>query len=93
LGAAVVPRTALLVYAGCRAFGLLHSRLLDVSLHLAVQVTRLRCRGRVHGSEQRRCCNELLARARWHVRIVDVEVGVDTLTGLVAQLAHTFAAR
>jgi hypothetical protein len=29
LGAAVVPRADLLAYAGCRAFGLLHDRLLD----------------------------------------------------------------
>jgi hypothetical protein len=36
LGATVVPRTALLAYAGCRAFGLLHGRLLDESLLLTL---------------------------------------------------------
>jgi hypothetical protein len=36
LGAAVVPHNALLAYVGCRAFGLLHGRLLDESLRLAV---------------------------------------------------------
>jgi hypothetical protein len=36
LSATVVPRTALLAYAGCRAFGLLYGRLLDESLCLAV---------------------------------------------------------
>jgi hypothetical protein len=44
LGAAVVPRTALLAYAGCRAFGLLHGCLLDESLCLW-------CRFRVAGVE------------------------------------------
>jgi hypothetical protein len=93
LGTAVVPRTALLAYAGCRAFGLLHGHLLDECLHLTMQVTRLGCRGRGHGSEQRRCYDELLARARWRIRVVDVEFCVDTLAGLVAELAHVFAAR
>jgi hypothetical protein len=36
LGATVVLRTALLAYAGRRAFGLLHGRLLDELLRLAV---------------------------------------------------------
>jgi hypothetical protein len=36
LGAAVILRTALLVYARCRAFGMLHGRLLDEGLRLAV---------------------------------------------------------
>jgi hypothetical protein len=40
-----------------------------------VQVTRLGCRGRGHGSEQGRCRNELLASAWSHVRVVDVKVG------------------
>jgi hypothetical protein len=42
LGAAIVPRAALLAYAGDRAFGLLHGCLLDEHLRLAVQVSRLR---------------------------------------------------
>jgi hypothetical protein len=41
LHTAVVPRTALLANAGRRAFGLLHGRLLDERLCLAVQVQRL----------------------------------------------------
>jgi hypothetical protein len=36
LGAAIVSRTALLAYAGCRALSLLHGLLLDERLHLAV---------------------------------------------------------
>jgi hypothetical protein len=36
LSVVVVPCTALLAYAGCRAFDLLHGRLLDESLRLAV---------------------------------------------------------
>jgi hypothetical protein len=80
LGTTVVPRTALLAYAGCRAFGLLHDRLLDEGLRLAMQVTRLGCRGCRHGSEQRCCYNELLTRAQWRVRVIDV----DTPVGLLA---------
>jgi hypothetical protein len=49
-----------------------------------VQVTGFGCRGREHGSEQRCRCNELLNHARRCVRVVDVEVGVDTLAGLLA---------
>jgi hypothetical protein len=44
LGTAVVPRTALLAYAGRRAFGLLHARLLDKRL-------ASRCRFRASGVE------------------------------------------
>jgi hypothetical protein len=62
----------------------LHGCLLDEGLRLAVQVMRLGRRGRGHGSEKRRCCNELLTRARRHVWVVNIEVGVDTLTGLLA---------
>jgi hypothetical protein len=36
LGAAVILRAALLAYAGRQAFGLLHGRLLDERLRLAV---------------------------------------------------------
>jgi hypothetical protein len=46
LSAAVVPRAGLMAYAGCRAFSLLHNRLLDEGMRLAVQVACLRCRGR-----------------------------------------------
>jgi hypothetical protein len=60
LGAAVILRAALLAYAGCRAFGHLHGRLLDESLRLAVQVSRFGRRGRGPGPEQRRSCDELL---------------------------------
>jgi hypothetical protein len=41
LGTIVIPHTALLAYAGRRAFGLLHSLLLDKRLCLVVQVSRL----------------------------------------------------
>jgi hypothetical protein len=84
LGAAVVPRTALLVYARRQALGLLHGRLLDESLRLVVQVSHLGRRGRGHGPEQRRSCDELLTRAWWRVWVVDIEVGVDALMGLLA---------
>jgi hypothetical protein len=45
LGAAVVPRPAQLAYAGCQAFSLLHGRLLNERLRLAVQVPHLGRRG------------------------------------------------
>jgi hypothetical protein len=63
LSTAVVPLVALLTYVRCRAFGLLHGRLLDEGLHLAVQVTNLECQGRGHGSEQRCYRNEILTHA------------------------------
>jgi hypothetical protein len=84
LGAVVIPRTALLAYAGRRAFGLLHDRVLDGRLRLAVQVSRLGRRGCGYGPEQRHGYDELLACARWRVWVVDVEVGVDALAGLLA---------
>jgi hypothetical protein len=71
----------------------LYGRLLDERLRLAVQVSHLgrrRCGLRL---EQRRSCDQHLAYARWHVWVVDVEVGVDALAGLFAQLTHTFAVR
>jgi hypothetical protein len=34
-----------------------------------------------------------MARSRRHVRIVDVEVSIDVVTRLPAQLAHVFAVR
>jgi hypothetical protein len=40
LRAVVAPRVALLANAGRQAFGLLHGRLLDECLRLAVQVLR-----------------------------------------------------
>jgi predicted Co/Zn/Cd cation transporter (cation efflux family) len=46
LSTAVILHAALMAYVGCRAFDLLHGRLLDDGLRLAVQVTRLKCRGR-----------------------------------------------
>jgi hypothetical protein len=71
----------------------LHDRLLDERLRLAMQVLRLSCQGSGHGLQQRRGCDELLARSRGRVQVVDVEVGVDALAGLPAQLARAFAAR
>jgi hypothetical protein len=59
----------------------------------ASQCRFLERRGHGHGSEQRRCYDELLTRAQWSVWVVDIEVGVDALAGLLAQLAHVFAAR
>jgi hypothetical protein len=73
-----------MAYAGHRALGLLHGRLLDEGLRLAAQVSCLRCRGFGHGPEQRHCCDELLAWSQQCVLVVDVEVGVDALTGLLA---------
>jgi hypothetical protein len=93
LRVAVISRAALVANEGRRAFDLLHGRLLDERLRLAMQVLRLECRGSGHGSEQRRGCDELLARSRGRVRVVDVEVGVDALAGLPAQLALAFATR
>jgi hypothetical protein len=81
---AVVPRTGLMAYAGRRALCLLHGRLLDEGMHLATQVVSLRCRGFGHGPEQRCCCDELLACSQRCVRVVDIEVGIDTLVGLPA---------
>jgi hypothetical protein len=93
LRAPVIPRTPLLADAGRRAFGLLDDRLLDKRLRLAVQVPRLGHRGGGHGPQQRRSCDELLARSRGFAWIVDVEVGVDAIAGLSAQLACAFATR
>jgi hypothetical protein len=67
--------------------------LLDERLRLAVQVPRLGRRGGGHGPQQRRGGNELLACSRGRVRVVDVEVSVDAIAGLSAQLACSFAAR
>jgi hypothetical protein len=71
----------------------LHGRLLDERLRLAVQVMCLGRRGGGHGPQQRRGCNELLTRSQGHVRVVDVEVSIDALEGLLAQLARAFTAR
>jgi hypothetical protein len=62
----------------------LHGHLLDESLRLTVQVSHLKRRGRGHGPGQRRSRDELLARARWCVWIIYIEVGVDVLVGLLA---------
>jgi hypothetical protein len=61
-------------------------------LRLVVQVPRLGHRGGEHGPQQRRGSNELLACSRGLSRIVDVEVSVDAVTGLSAQLAYAFFA-
>jgi hypothetical protein len=76
-----------------QAFGLLDGRLLDECMHLTVQVSRLRCRGGRHGPQQRCGGDELLARPRRRVRVIDVEVSVDAVTGLFAQLPRAFVAR
>jgi hypothetical protein len=58
-----------------------------------------RCRFRAsgveggHGPQQHCGSNELLARSRQRIRVVDVEVGVDAFTGLPAQFTRAFAAR
>jgi hypothetical protein len=67
--------------------------LLDERLCLAVQVLRLGRRWGGHGPQQRHDCDELLARSRGSVQIIDVVVGVDALTGLLAQLACAFSVR
>jgi hypothetical protein len=84
LSIVVVPRAGLMAYVGHRAFGMLHSRLLDEGLRLMAQVACLGRREFGHGLEQHRCCDELLACSRWCVRIVDIEVSVDALAGLLA---------
>jgi hypothetical protein len=71
----------------------LDGRLLDKRLRLAVQVSCLGRRGGGHGPQQRRGSYELLARSRGRARIVDIEVGVDAIAGLSAQLARAFATR
>jgi hypothetical protein len=71
----------------------LDGRLLDEHLHLMVQVSRLRRRGGWHGPQQRCGGNKLLARSRRRVWVVGVEVGVDAVAGLYAQLPRAFAAR
>jgi hypothetical protein len=78
--------------AGRRAFGLLDGRLLDECLRFAVQVPRFRRREGGHGPQQCRGSDELLARSWGHVWIIDVEVSVDAIAGLPAQLTRTFAA-
>jgi hypothetical protein len=67
--------------------------LLDERLRLTVQVSRLGCRGGGHGPQQRRGGNELLARSRRCFWVVDVELGVNAVAGLYAQLTRAFAAR
>jgi hypothetical protein len=89
----IVPRTPLLADAGRRALVLLDGRLLDECLHLVVQVPRLGRRGGGHGPQQRRGGDELLARSRGRVWIVDIEVSVDTITSFPAQLTRVFATR
>jgi hypothetical protein len=93
LRAPIVPRVSLLTDAGRRALGLLDGRLLDERLRLAVQVPRLGCRGGRHGPQQRCSGNELLARSRRRIRVVDVEVGINVVAGLYAQLTRAFDTR
>jgi hypothetical protein len=89
---AVALRVGLMAYAGHGALGLLHDRLFDKGLRLAAQVACFRRRWFGHGSEQRCHCDELLTCPGRRVRVVDVEVGIDALTGLPARLSHVFAA-
>jgi hypothetical protein len=93
LRAPIVPHATLLADAGRRAFGLLDGRLLDECLRLAVQVPRLGCRRGGHGPQQCRGGDELLARSWGRVWIVNIEVGVDAVASLSAQLARAFATR
>jgi hypothetical protein len=46
-----------------------------------------------HGPQQRRGGDELLARSWRCIRVVDVEIGIDAIAGLYAQLTRAFAAR
>jgi hypothetical protein len=71
----------------------LDGRLLDECLHLTVQVSRLGHRGGWNGPQQRCGGDKLLARPWRRVRVVDIEVGVDAIAGLYAQLPRAFAAR
>jgi hypothetical protein len=71
----------------------LDGRLLDERLRLAVHVPRFGCRRGGHGPQQCRGGDDLLARSRGRVWIVDVEVGVDAVAGLSAQFTRAFAAR
>jgi hypothetical protein len=71
----------------------LDGRFLDERLRLAVQVPRLGCRRGGHGPQQCRGGDEILARSRGRVCIVDVEVGIDAIAGLPAQLSRAFSAR
>jgi hypothetical protein len=67
--------------------------LLDECLRLTVQVSRLGRRGGEHCPQQRCSGNELLARSRRRIWVVDVEIGVNAVAGLYAQLTRAFAAR
>jgi hypothetical protein len=89
----IVLRVPLLADAGRRALGLLDGRLLDEHLRLTVQVPRLGCRGGGHGPQQRCGGNELLARLRRRIWVVDVEISVNAVAGLYAQLTRAYAAR
>jgi hypothetical protein len=93
LRAPIVPRAPLLAYAVRQGFGLFDGRLLDERLRLTVQVPRFGGRRGGHGPQQCRGGEELLACSWGHIWVVDVEVGVDAITGLSAQLARAFAAR
>jgi hypothetical protein len=89
----IVLRVPLLADAGRRALGLLDGRLLDEHLRLTVQVPRLGCRGGGHGPQQRCGGNELLARLRRRIWVVNVEINVNAVAGLYAQLTRAYAAR
>jgi hypothetical protein len=93
LRAPIAPLVPLLADAGRRSLGLLDGRLLNERLRLAVQVPRLGCRRGGHGPQQCRGGDELLTRSRGRVQVVDVEVGVNAVAGLSAELARAFAAR
>jgi hypothetical protein len=83
----------LLADAGRRALSLLDGRLLDECLRFTVQVPCLGCRGGGNGPQQRCGGDELLARSRRRVWVVNVEISVDAVAGLYAQLTRAFAAR
>jgi hypothetical protein len=84
LRAPIVPLVPLLADAGRRALSLLDSHLLDERLRLTVQVSRFGCQGGGHCPQQRRGGNELLARSRRRIWVVDVEIGVNAVAGLYA---------
>jgi hypothetical protein len=71
----------------------LHGRLLNERLRHTVLVLRFGRRGSGHGSQQCRSCDDLLARSRGRVWVVDVEASVDAVARLPAQLTRTFATR
>jgi hypothetical protein len=86
----IIPRAPLLADAGRQAFSLLDGHLLDERLRLVVQVPRLGVEGAGMA-----CSSVAAAMSFWLARggLSDVEVGVDAIAGLSAQLTRAFATR